>query len=81
MIVRRRFIPDAAFTFTPTKDDIILQVEDSSQRCMFHEDFPLLPHEQKGLEAFRLYIVQNKLVLPPDYDNAERLILRFIDAA
>jgi|LauGreDrversion4_2_1035121.scaffolds.fasta_scaffold515869_3 hypothetical protein len=81
MTVRRRYIPDAAFTYAPTKDDIMFQVEDSTQRCMFHSDFPLLPHEQKGLEVFRQYIQQNKLELPPNYDNEERLILRFIDAA
>ena len=79
--VRRRFIPMAAFAYVPTKDDIMYETAECLQRCMFHSSIPVTQAEQQSLESFRLFLKQNRLTLPPGYDDEERNVMRFVEAA
>ena len=48
---------------------------------IFHECVGLTPKEQASLDGFRKYLQDNRIVLPEGYDDAERLIQRFLEGS
>ena len=65
--------------FVPTKEELFISnSKGETQRLIFYEPVELTDNEIKELNAFREYLVKNKLSIPEGYDDGTRLLLRYL---
>ncbi len=51
-----------------------MECEGKSQRMIFHDSAKLSLKEQTAYDGFRKYLEENRIVLPPGFDDEGRLI-------
>lgn len=72
--IRLRYTPAEAFNFKPKAEDVVMECEGKSQRMIFHDSAKLSLKEQTAYDGFRKYLEENRIVLPPGFDDEGRLI-------
>ena len=65
------------FSFDPTSV-MACWVEGDMERRIFSEPWMLLKHEEIGLAKFMIFLKRKRLIIPEEYYDEERAILRYL---